>query len=325
MQDGERGQFLWGQGGSRWLPAPGPETLPKPPSRGRKWRRSRRSGTSITRCSWTWTMGGAAGMTTSLTSMKVELGWAGLQTPHRKRCGLWGPGVGPRYSHTHPSHAPGAPGLSALSFPPSHIYGAPLCWPLGVTRTGPVPVLGQLRPIGDQASNILGASGEEQQPSLRWGSGILKNQATSLRRSVGPAVWGEGYLKVPARGLQGVWGMGALLQPPLHKLRAGLCQQWRKAQSSPYAWRVPTTRPHWPSGSRACRRPTQPWPRSPWSSVWQGPRGSSWRPPQGWRSRPRHHPRARKTKKTVSSSDSSRVRAEPELSQGHGLRTGVKA
>lgn len=159
-------------------------------------------------------------MTMSLTSMKVELGWAGLQTPHRKRCGLWGPGVGPRYSHTHPSHAPGAPGLSALSFPPSHIYGAPLCWPLGVTRTGPVPALGQLGPIGDQASNILGASGEEQQPSLRWGSGILKNQATSLRRSVGPAVWGEGYLKVPARGLQGVWGMGALLQPPLHKLRA---------------------------------------------------------------------------------------------------------
>ncbi|XP_011810179.1 PREDICTED: evolutionarily conserved signaling intermediate in Toll pathway, mitochondrial isoform X2 [Colobus angolensis palliatus] len=43
--------------------------------------------------------------------------------------------------------------------------------------------------------------------------------------------------------------------------------KWRKALSSPCAWRVPMIRRRWPSGSRACRRPIQPWPRSPWSSA----------------------------------------------------------
>ena len=60
----------------------------------------------------------------------------------------------------------------------------------------------------------------------------------------------------------------------------------------PYAWQVPMTRPRWPSGSRAFRRPTQPWPGSQWSSACQGPPGSSWHPPQSWRSHPHPHPRA---------------------------------
>ncbi|XP_064426587.1 evolutionarily conserved signaling intermediate in Toll pathway, mitochondrial isoform X2 [Mirounga angustirostris] len=96
--------------------------------------------------------------------------------------------------------------------------------------------------------------------------------------------------------------------------------KWRKALSSPYAWRVPTTKLHWPGGSRACRRPTQPWPRSPWSSAWRGPPGSSWRPPPGWRSRPhpRPHQRARKKRRTVSS-DSSRARAELERSPAQAV------
>ncbi|XP_057565822.1 evolutionarily conserved signaling intermediate in Toll pathway, mitochondrial isoform X3 [Hippopotamus amphibius kiboko] len=112
-----------------------------------------------------------------------------------------------------------------------------------------------------------------------------------------------------------------------HILRADLLspeERRRKALSSPYAWQVPMTRPRWPSGSRACRRPTQPWPRSRWSSACQGPPGSSWRPPQGWRNHPHPHPRARKKRKTISS-NSSRARAEPEWSQEHRLWTGVKA
>uniref|UniRef100_A0AC11B406 ECSIT signaling integrator n=1 Tax=Ovis aries TaxID=9940 RepID=A0AC11B406_SHEEP len=96
-----------------------------------------------------------------------------------------------------------------------------------------------------------------------------------------------------------------------HILRADLLppeERWRKGLSLPYVWRVPMTRPRWPSGSRAFRRPTQPWPGSRWSSACQGPPGSSWHP-QTWRSRPHPHPRARK-KKTLSS-DNSRARADP--------------
>lgn len=44
--------------------------IPPPPSR--KWKKFQRNGTSTTRCSWTWTTGGVAGMTMSLTSMKVK-------------------------------------------------------------------------------------------------------------------------------------------------------------------------------------------------------------------------------------------------------------
>lgn len=112
---------------------------------------------------------------------------------------------------------------------------------------------------------------------------------------------------------------GAAPVPNTQILKIYLSQQWRKAPSSPYAWQVLMTRPHWPSGSGACRRPTQPWPRSPWSSAWQGPPASSWRPPQGWRSRLHLHPRARK-RKTISST----ARAEPQPPQGHKLWTGVK-
>ncbi|XP_021563433.1 evolutionarily conserved signaling intermediate in Toll pathway, mitochondrial isoform X2 [Carlito syrichta] len=43
--------------------------------------------------------------------------------------------------------------------------------------------------------------------------------------------------------------------------------KWRKALSLPCAWPAPTTRQRWPNGSRACRRPTQSWPTSRWSSA----------------------------------------------------------
>ncbi|XP_055095949.1 evolutionarily conserved signaling intermediate in Toll pathway, mitochondrial isoform X2 [Symphalangus syndactylus] len=92
--------------------------------------------------------------------------------------------------------------------------------------------------------------------------------------------------------------------------------KWRKALSSPCVWQVPMTRRRWLSGSRACRRPTQPWLRSPWSSAWSGPPGSSRHPLQGWRSRP--CPRTTR-KKTTTCSGSSRARAESEPARGHRL------
>lgn len=57
--------------------------------------------------------------------------------------------------------------------------------------------------------------------------------------------------------------------------------QWRRGLSMPCVWPVRATKPLWPAGSPASRRPTPSWARSPQSSASiPGPRSSRipWNP-----------------------------------------------